>query len=78
MLRRFLLYLSTAAWARSIVTHLGLDRRVALRFVAGETVRSHSLGRAGRSVTLRATAPGTAGGRISLGEVTGTILPASP
>jgi fumarylacetoacetase len=29
-------------------------------------------------VTLRATAPGAAGGRIALGEVTGTILPATP
>jgi fumarylacetoacetase len=26
-------------------------------------------------VTLRATAPGVLGGRITLGEVTGTILP---
>ncbi|QZY29509.1 fumarylacetoacetase [Nocardioides coralli] len=30
----------------------------------------------GDTVTLRYTAPGTAGGRISLGDVTGTILPA--
>ncbi len=30
----------------------------------------------GDTVTLRATAPGTGGGRIALGEVTGTILPA--
>ena len=30
----------------------------------------------GDTVTLRYTAPGTGGGRISLGEVTGTILPA--
>ncbi len=30
----------------------------------------------GDTVTLRATAPGTLGGRIALGEVTGTILPA--
>jgi fumarylacetoacetase len=30
----------------------------------------------GDTVTLRYTAPGTSGGRISLGEVTGTILPA--
>jgi fumarylacetoacetase len=29
----------------------------------------------GDTVTLRASAPGTGGGRISLGEVTGTILP---
>ena len=30
----------------------------------------------GDVVTLRATAPGTGGGRIALGEVTGTVLPA--
>jgi fumarylacetoacetase len=30
----------------------------------------------GDTVTLRYTAPGTAGGRIALGEVTGTVLPA--
>ncbi len=30
----------------------------------------------GDEVTLRATAPGTNGGRIALGEVTGKILPA--
>jgi fumarylacetoacetase len=30
----------------------------------------------GDTVTLRATAPGGAGGRIGLGEVTGTVLPA--
>ncbi|MGI8899764.1 MAG: fumarylacetoacetase [Nocardioides sp.] len=32
----------------------------------------------GDSVTIRATAPGTGGGRIALGDVTGTILPARP
>jgi fumarylacetoacetase len=32
----------------------------------------------GDTVTLRATAPGALGGRIALGEVTGTILPAQP
>jgi fumarylacetoacetase len=31
----------------------------------------------GDTVTLRASAPGTLGGRITLGEVTGTILPAA-
>ena len=31
----------------------------------------------GDDVTLRATAPGTGGGRIALGEVTGTITPAT-
>jgi fumarylacetoacetase len=30
----------------------------------------------GDTVTLRATAPGALGGRLALGEVTGTILPA--
>ncbi len=38
MLRRFLLYLSAAAWARGMTTHLGLARRVARRFIAGETI----------------------------------------
>ena len=38
MLRRLLLYLSTAGWARNIVTHWGLARRMARRFVAGETL----------------------------------------
>ena len=32
--------------------------------------------RTATSVTLRASAPGALGGRIALGEVTGTILPA--
>jgi len=32
----------------------------------------------GDTVTLRATAPGAHGGRIALGEVTGTITPATP
>lgn len=32
----------------------------------------------GDTVTIRATAPGTHGGRIALGEVTGTVLPATP
>lgn len=32
----------------------------------------------GDTVTIRATAPGVRGGRIALGEVTGTILPATP
>lgn len=38
MLRRFLLYLSAAAWARNVTTHIGLARRVARRFIAGETI----------------------------------------
>jgi fumarylacetoacetase len=31
----------------------------------------------GDTVTLRATAPGSGGGRLALGEVTGTITPAT-
>ncbi len=38
MLRRFLLYLSAAGWSRNLVTHMGLARRVARRFIAGETI----------------------------------------
>lgn len=38
MLRRLLLYLSGAGWTRSIATHWGVARRVARRFVAGETL----------------------------------------
>ncbi len=38
MIRRFLLYLSAAAWARGIVTQMGLARRTARRFIAGETL----------------------------------------
>lgn len=38
MLRQFLLYLSTAAWARNIATRWGVAWRVASRFIAGETV----------------------------------------
>jgi proline dehydrogenase len=38
MLRGLLLYLSQARWARNIVMGWGLARRVARRFVAGETI----------------------------------------
>ncbi len=38
MLRRLILYLSTAKWARSIATRWGAARRVARRFIAGETL----------------------------------------
>ncbi|MCB9450908.1 MAG: proline dehydrogenase family protein [Anaerolineaceae bacterium] len=38
MLRRVLLYFSHAGWARHIVTGWGLAKRVARRFVAGETL----------------------------------------
>jgi fumarylacetoacetase len=44
-------------------------------FTAGG--RGHTFLEDGDTVTLRATAPGTGGGRIALGEVTGTILPAT-
>lgn len=38
MLRRLLLYLSAAGWARRIMNRWGIARRPALRFVAGETM----------------------------------------
>lgn len=38
MLRSFLLFLSRARWARSLISRLGFARRMAYRFVAGETV----------------------------------------
>lgn len=38
MLRRALLYLAGAGWARGAVTKIGLARRVARRFIAGETL----------------------------------------
>ncbi len=38
MLRWFLLYLSSAGWARNLATHWGAAQRVARRFVAGETL----------------------------------------
>ena len=38
MLRRILLYLSTAGWAQRIATRNWLARRVSKRFVAGETL----------------------------------------
>ncbi len=37
-MRAILLYLSQATWARRIITSLGLARRMAMRFVAGETL----------------------------------------
>jgi proline dehydrogenase len=40
MLRRLLLYLSTAGWMRAMMSHFFVARRVALRFVAGETLES--------------------------------------
>ncbi len=38
LLRRILLYLSVAGWARNMMSRWGVARRVALRFVAGETL----------------------------------------
>ena len=38
MRRRLLLYLSSAGWAKGLVTHFFLARRVAHRFVAGDTL----------------------------------------
>lgn len=38
MLRRILLYLSSAIWARRLVANWGVARRAAQRFVAGETL----------------------------------------
>ncbi len=45
-------------------------------FTAGGT--DHTFLEDGDTVTIRATAPGANGGRIALGEVTGTVLPATP
>ena len=57
MLRALLLYLSSAGWARSLITHFFLARRVARRFVAGESVQDalgvvERLNGAGLVVTL--------------------------
>lgn len=57
ILRRFLLYLSTAGWARRLVTGWGFARGAARRFVAGETLddavsATQTLNRRGLSATL--------------------------
>ncbi len=57
VIRRVLLYLSMAGWARGIVTRLGAARRMALRFVAGETLEeayavTRTLNAKGLAVTL--------------------------
>lgn len=57
MMRQVLLYLSRAGWARSLVTHMGLARRLARRFIAGETLdeavaASRALNDKGLLVTL--------------------------
>ncbi|MDX1614827.1 MAG: proline dehydrogenase family protein [Candidatus Promineifilaceae bacterium] len=56
-LRHILIYLSHAAWARKLVSGFPLARRVALRFVAGETIdeamnAAQELNRSGMLVTL--------------------------
>ena len=38
MLRALLLYLSQAGWARRIISNMGIARRMAMRFIAGETL----------------------------------------
>lgn len=57
MMRQVLLYLSHAGWARTLVTHLGLARRLARRFIAGESLdeavaASKALNAKGLRVTL--------------------------
>lgn len=57
MLRRILLYLSESGWMRSIMAHFFLARRVALRFVAGETLEeaikvTHALNSQGLAASL--------------------------
>jgi proline dehydrogenase len=57
MLRSFLIYLSKAAWARSMVTNLAFARRAASRFVAGEKLEDailavKALNQKGINVTL--------------------------
>lgn len=56
-MRRFLLYLSTARWARALMSRFFLARRVARRFVAGETLEealavTQKLNADGLAVTL--------------------------
>jgi len=57
LMRRILLYLSEAKWARALMTRFFLARRVARRFVAGETLQeaidaTRKLNAAGLAVTL--------------------------
>jgi proline dehydrogenase len=57
VLRAILLYLSSASWARRVVSGWGLSRRVASRFVAGDTLDEavgaiQALNRAGMNATL--------------------------
>lgn len=57
MLKKLLLYLSQASWARAIATNFFVTRRMAKRFIAGETLQqaittTQDLNRNGLSVTL--------------------------
>jgi proline dehydrogenase len=57
MLKKVLLYLSQASWARAIATNFFVTRRMAQRFIAGETLQqaittTQDLNRNGLSVTL--------------------------
>src|SRR5688572_15410375 len=57
MLRRILLYLSAATWARSLISNFFVARRVARRFVAGESLQeaitvTSNLNKSGLLVTL--------------------------
>jgi proline dehydrogenase len=57
MLRSFFLYLSQAVWAKDVMMHIGLARRTAYRFVAGDTLEEASavarrLNQRGLEVTL--------------------------
>lgn len=62
MLRHVLLYLSEAGWMRTLMAHFFLARRVALRFVAGETLEEAI------QVTQRLNAQGLAVSLDFLGE----------
>ena len=59
-------------WQRGSLLELSWGGREPFAVAAGERTFLED----GDTVTLRATAPGTAGGRIALGEVTGRVLPA--
>lgn len=57
MLRSFFLYLSQAAWAKRLIMRIGLARRTAHRFIAGDTLEEalevcRTLNQKGLDVTL--------------------------
>lgn len=57
MLRSFFLYLSGAGWAKNLIMRIGLARRMAHRFIAGETLAeavevTRGLNQRGLEVTL--------------------------